>query len=1643
METALVPADQEQREAATILQAAFRGNEAKKVVAHKKNAARAKEQGKLAALPGTVEGESGWYHMGAGDDVFEFEVAADGQWTQKGAPITLQEWRKDNRLPTPKSPRMSKNVVAHKKKAARAKEQGKLAALPGTVEGESGWYHTGDHVYEFNVGADGQWSQNGAPITLQEWRKDHPQSTPTSPSIRRISKKLLSHKKKAARAKEQGKLAALPGTVEGESGWYHTGDHVFKFNVGADGQWSQNGAPITLQEWHADQKRKKLKKALKEKSRPQPMPGTTLGEAGWYQIYDHVYEFGLGPGGEWEQQGAPLTMEEWRKKKRNSVQVMVINHEGEEPRATKKSKKKPKKKASTSRPSTADYGKPGGRPGTSGGTSGGRPATADFEAVTTKLQLKVYDDDGHDFEQSLKAPSPVKEKLVHPYGGEWHWPVYSSFAAASEGASQAAAEQQRKESAKETAPTVPETVESIKAQDTTEIVGEAYPDFTIQNAGSLNTDRISTHVDNGLPSILCFYATWCQTTREHVAKMEECAEIFAGRANLVLVNIGQGAQQAARIERAIGVRNTIHVVVAGKDLPPAYQVRYLPHKVLIAKDRAVISNSATTFDWSGLGQEVDRRFMPSFLTKLEGAMRAARNTEQILWAGNSRVHGELLSLTASVSNRANIPYRERSATTADLLPVAAQGIKIEGAVRATSEQLLAELSPWDLQRHAINAQEEQDLTQKRLLQQQLLQLQKQQQKQQLQPQSDQQMEQQQQNMLELNRSIRGRFFDNLPLQRQQLLLVRHLRSLLLVVRDSDSGERRMGLETEVWRGVIYLPLPGLAPGEIGSVGDAEKAKGPRRGRSTSKVMEGGVAVEVVVRAIQPHWTLLIDATAVIGGGADADQDPGDEQQGAQKGVRIPVGQLLLPDFEVAAMMVQADEEDRALVKRAKAKIEAEIAGMAAEEALTRELEAEKQRKLVEAMDDETRFYLEILGGGDEYDDYDDDDEEEEEEEEEAAAEVQQKEQQAVVEAEVAKEEVAKVHPGYGFLSEKQTTKEETTKEETTKEEAAKEETTKEETTKEETTKEEAAKEETTKEETTKEETTKEETTKEETTKEETTKEEVAKEEVSKEEGEATTPTLEAAREEQHMKMGDQIEEGMAKETKGEEEKEGEEQHGEEERQEAAQQQEQDAGDAANDVVAGDAAADGGDDVSSDAAPAAAAAAVAAAADGGEDVSGGTDGAAGAGAEAGAGTGGAAAGGTDGADGATGGADAADVADGAVDAEAAAATAADGAAAAATAAEALKKTEAAKAEAAKAEAAKAEAAKYDAAKAETTAACSSADAAAAAADLAAIGYGKSAGVAIAAALEEQLQEQREKSGEATSAAAAVALEASETAVVIVSTLTDPWIMMMQYKFQRAFAPRLHLVWKYDDEEGGGAKKSKSRAKPLPKKELRKRQLQFLVRGLASHTPTKVPTIAHIDDRMSAGLEAMLSSRDRLEVLVDEHHMQGEMIRERRIANGERPQTAEERTEEQRRLGIEKRREQLAYMEKANERRRLRRLEKEQEQQEEQRALAVYESKLRAVHADGKLEEVTMAVQRCCRHFFARAKLHMKKVGKANARGQLHPMPGTVSGQSGWYQAAEFCYNFKIGRDGSWKQREPPITQREWRTRAVRGLSAFLG
>jgi hypothetical protein len=68
--------------------------------------------------------------------------------------------------------------------------------------------------------------------------------------------------------------------------------------------------------------------------------------------------------------------------------------------------------------------------------------------------------------------------------------------------------------------------------------------------------------------------------------------------------------------------------------------------------------------------------------------------------------------------------------------------------------------------------------------------------------------------------------------------------------------------------------------------------------------------------------------------------------------------------------------------------------------------------------------------------------------------------------------------------------------------------------------------------------------------------------------------------------------------------------------------------------------------------------------------------------------------------------------------------------------------------------------------------------------------------------------------------------------------------------------------------------------------------------------------------------------------------------------------------------------------------------------------------------------------------ARRRIHNAYVEKTNTSGVMHAMYGTKPGATGWYQANESVYFFKVTDDGQWEKLKGPLTETEYRHEKVR-------
>lgn len=110
-------ADQ-QKAAAVNIQAALRRVQAIKTTREKRERL-AKENGVLVACKGTIQGHSGWYHQHEGGDKYYFTVDSQNSWGLVTGPIDCPTWASFMR---------------------NAQNCTSIIALPGTVQGENGFY---------------------------------------------------------------------------------------------------------------------------------------------------------------------------------------------------------------------------------------------------------------------------------------------------------------------------------------------------------------------------------------------------------------------------------------------------------------------------------------------------------------------------------------------------------------------------------------------------------------------------------------------------------------------------------------------------------------------------------------------------------------------------------------------------------------------------------------------------------------------------------------------------------------------------------------------------------------------------------------------------------------------------------------------------------------------------------------------------------------------------------------------------------------------------------------------------------------------------------------------------------------------------------------------------------------------------------------------------------------------------------------------------------------------------------------------------------------------------------------------------------------------------------------------------------------
>lgn len=188
-------------------------------------------------------------------------------------------------------------------------EQGRLLAMPGTIQGRSGWYESGTEALKFDVvqdesagggGGDTRWDIAETIDSKQWWLQRQAQVHRRIAARDQQRTKLLNRPAAAAQdvyllssvmkavvhlqsnfrrsrdrnrvadeASKMGWMLALPGTVQGRSGWYQNGRDAMLFEIhhviegedggsssvpagtaGAEEKW-EHEQTATIKEWMA------------------------------------------------------------------------------------------------------------------------------------------------------------------------------------------------------------------------------------------------------------------------------------------------------------------------------------------------------------------------------------------------------------------------------------------------------------------------------------------------------------------------------------------------------------------------------------------------------------------------------------------------------------------------------------------------------------------------------------------------------------------------------------------------------------------------------------------------------------------------------------------------------------------------------------------------------------------------------------------------------------------------------------------------------------------------------------------------------------------------------------------------------------------------------------------------------------------------------------------------------------------------------------------------------------------------------------------------------------------------------------------------------------------------------------------------
>ncbi|MEW6087531.1 MAG: TlpA disulfide reductase family protein [bacterium] len=112
-------------------------------------------------------------------------------------------------------------------------------------------------------------------------------------------------------------------------------------------------------------------------------------------------------------------------------------------------------------------------------------------------------------------------------------------------------------------------------------VGDEAPDFSILD---LDGNEISLEsLLNGKEIILNFWASWCPSCREEIPRLNEFAEKYKDKIEIVGINLEEPKETVQSFVRASGIKYKILLDSKGKT-GNLYMVRAIPTNILINKD---------------------------------------------------------------------------------------------------------------------------------------------------------------------------------------------------------------------------------------------------------------------------------------------------------------------------------------------------------------------------------------------------------------------------------------------------------------------------------------------------------------------------------------------------------------------------------------------------------------------------------------------------------------------------------------------------------------------------------------------------------------------------------------------------------------------------------------------------------------------------------------------------------------------------------------------------------------------------------------------------------------------------------------------------------------------------------------------------